>query len=165
MQDHPPAVRGCRKADTHRSTPKNIGNILCLPLYPPHVVTDGCLALLNAGRDEGCQQNSNSGFLACQTIAAPRKRILPHCNYRTEETGTVVWQWSVTSGPDNTVVVDCSQTGYVGFTPKSAAIDEVATGCLGGGRLRAFAIGDHPLRPCRPYETQITIPAAVSDLR
>ncbi len=120
---------------------------------------------MNAGRDQGCQENSNSGFLACQTIAAPRKRILPYCNYRTEETGTVTWEWSVTSGADNTVVVDCSQTGYVGFTPKSAAVDEVATGCLARGTLRAFAIGDHPLRPCRPHETQITIPAAVSDLR
>lgn len=45
---------GCSIEDEHRSTPKNIGNVLCLPYGRAHVVTERCLALLNAGREAGC---------------------------------------------------------------------------------------------------------------
>jgi len=150
----------CEVEDQHRSTPKNIGNILCPPEgEDDYVLEDSCAALLEAGMDDDCRRNSNRGSKTCP--GAPVVR--PYCNYRTEETGEVAWRWTV-SEAEGRLVIGCSQEGYVGYAPGS--LDDpgsVASGCLAHGHLRALSFGEEPLRPCRPGEIEITIPAVESD--
>lgn len=157
FQDH------CTVEDQHRSTPKNIGNILCLPMgQDSYHVEESCQRLLDAGSDQNCQRNSNSGN---RETCPGAPVIRPHCNYRTEATGEVSWRWTVTEA-DGELVIGCSQEGYTGFTPGDLAGNEDGgrlTGCLRAGRLRALSLEDNPLRPCRPGESEITIPAAEAD--
>lgn len=84
---------------------------------------------------------------------------------RTEATGEVAWRWTVTVA-DGELVIGCSQEGYTGFTPGDDGDDQSSprlTGCLRGGRIRALSLEEEPLRPCRPGESEVTIPAVRAD--
>ncbi len=153
----------CTVEDTHRSTPKNIGNILCLHARITRVEFEpSCTALLTDGQFSGCQRNAfhNAGRQLCNTSTADQNPVMPACNYRTEKTGEVEWRWTIAER-DGVYVIGCSQQGYRGYSEAPEAQDSVATGCLRYGRLLAVAVGDVPLRPCRPQEVEVTIPAEV----
>ncbi len=158
----------CTAVDTHSSTPKNIGNILCMPTNITKVkIEPACSALLVDGKFDHCQRNAfnNNGPKLCNTSSDDRVPLMPACNYRTEKTGEVEWKWTIAQEGD-VYVVGCSQRGYRGYTPdpdEEEADEAIATGCLHHGRLEGLALGDQPLRPCRPHEAGLIIPLEVAD--
>ncbi|MEM7026580.1 MAG: hypothetical protein AAF637_28985, partial [Pseudomonadota bacterium] len=157
----------CSVEDGHSSTPKNIGNILCLPSTITSVEYEpSCTALLTDGQFAGCQRNAFENRPPLQRLCNDplddRNPVMPFCNYRTEKTGEVEWRWTIAER-DGVHVIGCSQQGYRGYTEDPAGdLGTLATACLRHGRLVAMALGDTPLRPCRPYEVEIVIPAEVS---
>jgi hypothetical protein len=158
----------CTVTDTHSSTPKNIGNILCMPTNITKVEIDpACSALLVDGKFDHCQRNAfnNNGPKLCNTSSDDRVPLMPACNYRTEKTGEVEWKWTIAQEGD-VYVVGCSQRGYRGYTPDPGdqeRSESIATGCLHHGRLTGLALGDQPLRPCRPDEAELALPLEAAD--
>lgn len=146
----------CEVEDQHRSTPQNIGDILDLPMgQDSYRVEQACALLLDAGRDQDCQRNSLRNRAACP--GAPVLRS--YGGDRTEATGKVAWCWTV-AGRDGVYVIGGSQPGYRGYSEGPGVLEPEAAGCLRYGRLLALAVGDVPLRSCRPQE--VTIPAGVT---
>ncbi|MGB0504784.1 MAG: hypothetical protein ACPGGK_01185 [Pikeienuella sp.] len=101
---------GCQVSDKSTSTPKNIGNTLCLPTSMVFSIDQNCQSLLNAGAGEDCQENSSSG--QCGTS----QEVLPGCNWRTEETGTAKWDWTLTHGDNGIMMISCTNSGYQGYS-------------------------------------------------
>ncbi len=104
----------CSANNSNSSTPKNLGNILCLPTAnAKFTVSPRCQSLLNGGAGS-CKSNSSSGKCPGGTTA-----IMPSCNYRTTSNSstTANWVWNV-SNENGQYDVDCLNAGYQGPTPK-----------------------------------------------
>lgn len=102
---------GCTVTDEQSSIPKNIGNVLCLPSNMNASIDSSCKQLLDAGNDESCQKNSAVAYCYANAIA-------PTCNYRTydDASTSASWDWAVSPNSNGTVTVDCSVSGYNGYT-------------------------------------------------
>lgn len=99
----------CTVTDTHRSPPKNMGNVLCMPSGMIYDITSACESLLSTGASNSCKKNSAKGFYCSGDMIAPT------CDFRTGSSGTATWQWTLTA-QNGTVKVDCSESGYVGYS-------------------------------------------------
>lgn len=103
--------QSCTVTDDQRSIPKNIGNILCMPSAMNVSIDSSCSSLLNAGANENCQKNSASGYCGGNVVK-------PECNYRTEDDKSTPasWTWTLSAGSNGLVDVQCSASGYQGYT-------------------------------------------------
>jgi len=104
----------CSNNNHNASIPKNLGNILCLPVTNAvYHLSSRCQSLLTAGTGN-CQTNSSNGQCPGGTTA-----IMPACNYRTSSNAstTANWVWNVGS-ENGQYEVDCLQAGYQGTSPK-----------------------------------------------
>ncbi|MEJ2624391.1 MAG: hypothetical protein P8Z80_07590 [Pseudolabrys sp.] len=106
----------CSIENSNSSPPKNIGNVVCLPVSKAQYKTSNrCGSLMNAGKGN-CQSNSASG--KCPSGTTP---VYPTCNYRTSSSSSdaAYWVWNVGAASDGQYDVDCLQAGYRGYTSKS----------------------------------------------
>jgi hypothetical protein len=105
----------CSIENSNSSPPKNIGNVVCLPVSKAQYNTSNrCESLMNAGKGN-CQSNSTSG--KCPSGTTP---VYPACNYRTSSSSSnaAYWVWNVGAASDGQYDVDCLQAGYRGYTSK-----------------------------------------------
>lgn len=146
----------CTARDSHNSTPKNIGNALCLDANMTNVEFEpSCAELLVEGQTQ-CDKNSLGSI---STYCVGGIKVLPACNFRTPTEGDVEWNWTV-EATEGGYLVGCSKTGYIGVTPSDNEVS-VVTGCLRRGRLLALEPGEFPTRPCFPFEIEVRFPAEV----
>lgn len=106
---------GCTVTDQQSSIPKNIGNMLCLPQsLGGYTISAGCNSLLTAGSGS-CQGNSATSN--CGQSTSSYSYVAPKCNYRTSSSASTSanWYWTITSS-GGTLTIDCSQSGYTGYT-------------------------------------------------
>lgn len=106
----------CTASNDNTFVPKNIGNVVCIPKnfnYP--ALTAQCSGLINSGSGN-CQTNSAAG--ACNSRL--EWEIKPVCNYRTSSTSSTSanwnWQLNATAVANNAFTLDCSQSGFQGYT-------------------------------------------------
>lgn len=111
-----PNSTSCTASNDNTFVPKNIGNVACIPKnlnYP--ALTAQCNNLLSAGSGN-CQTNSAAGV--CN--ARLEWEIKPICNYRTSSSSSTsanwTWQLNASTVSGNAFTLDCSQTGFQGYT-------------------------------------------------
>lgn len=110
-----PSGGGCTVSDQQSSIPKNIGNMLCVPQsLGTYTLTAACTTLLQAGQSS-CQKNS--AVTRCGQSSSTYSYVAPTCNYRTDSDASVSanWSWTISNTGGGTVI-DCSQSGYQGYT-------------------------------------------------
>ena len=106
---------GCTVTDQQSSIPKNIGNMLCMPQsLGGYTISAACNSLLTAGSGS-CQGNSATSN--CGQSTSSYSYVAPKCNYRTSSNASTSanWSWTITSS-GGSMTIDCSQSGYTGYT-------------------------------------------------
>jgi hypothetical protein len=101
----------CSKTDSQFFSPKNMGNIICLPTTTNSTITSACQSLLATGQNGECNANPIANICANTTN---KKFYRASCSWRTSTNSsiTATINWSVTKQADDTWQVDCNQTGY-----------------------------------------------------
>lgn len=106
----------CTAPNDNSSVPKNIGNVACVPkTFNQPVLSSACSSLINAGSGN-CQTNSAAG--RCNSEF--EWEFKPVCNYRTSSDSSTpaywTWQLDASTISNNAITLDCSQSGFQGYT-------------------------------------------------
>jgi hypothetical protein len=111
---------GCTATLKNSSIPKNIGNMLCVPIALGTLHTDAsCQQLLNEVK--GCQKNSAEAACDLQLSNDPDynyRVYAPYCNHETSKNASTsaTWAWSIRYDATGKLTLYCSQSGFQGVS-------------------------------------------------
>ncbi|WP_407050515.1 hypothetical protein [Methyloraptor flagellatus] len=100
----------CKNSEKQTSSPKNMGQVICIPNTMSVTLTSACQSLLLTGSGNNCTANPLANYCSSST-----RGYASSCAWRTstDKTQSATTNWTVTLNADGSgYSVDCSQSGY-----------------------------------------------------